>query len=99
MKRRSLVSWGAAGAVLAPLAGAANAQSEPSLTWRMVSSFPKSLDVLFGAMKLIADRVAQLTDGKFQIHPFGAGELVPGLKVLDAVQSGGVECGHGPSYF
>jgi len=65
----------------------------------MVSSFPKSLDVLFGAMTLIAKRVAALTDGKFQIHPFGAGEIVPGLKVLDAVQNGGVECGHGPSYF
>jgi hypothetical protein len=49
----------------------------------MVSSFPKSLDVLFGAMTLIAKRVAALTDGKFQIHPFGAGEIVPGLKVLD----------------
>jgi len=99
VKRRTVITSGAAGAVLAPLAGSANAQSEPSITWRMVSSFPKSLDVLFGAMKLIADRVSALTDGKFQIHPFGAGELVPGLKVLDAVQSGGVECGHGPSYF
>ncbi len=99
MKRRTLVSAGSAGALLAPLMGTAAAQTSPSITWRMVSSFPKSLDVLFGAMTLIAGRVAALTDGKFQIHPFGAGELVPGLKVLDAVQSGGVECGHGPSYF
>jgi TRAP-type mannitol/chloroaromatic compound transport system substrate-binding protein len=99
MKRRELVSSAAAGAALTPFAGSAVAQSDPSVAWRMVSSFPKSLDVLFGAMKLIADRVAALTDGKFQIHLFGAGELVPGLKVLDAVQNGSIECGHGPSYF
>lgn len=99
MKRRTLVSGGAAGALLSPLVGSAAAQTGPSITWRMISSFPKSLDVLFGAMQLIAERVGVLTDGKFQIHLFGAGELVPGLKVLDAVQSGAIECGHGPSYF
>ena len=40
-----------------------------------------------------------MTDGKFQIQPFAAGEIVPGLQVLDAVQNGTVEIGHTASYY
>ena len=39
------------------------------------------------------------TDGKFQIRAFAAGEIVPGLQVLDAVQNGTVEIGHTASYY
>ena len=35
-----------------------------------------------------------MTDGKFELQPFAAGEIVPGLQVLDAVSNGTVECGH-----
>jgi TRAP-type mannitol/chloroaromatic compound transport system substrate-binding protein len=38
--------------------------------------------------------VGELTDGKFTIQTFAAGEIVPGLQVLDAVSNGTVECGH-----
>jgi TRAP-type mannitol/chloroaromatic compound transport system substrate-binding protein len=60
----------------------------------MASSFPKSLDTIFGASERIARRVDEATGGKFKIRVFAAGEIVPGLQVLDAVQSGTVECGH-----
>ena len=43
--------------------------------------------------------VAEATDNKFQIQTFAAGEIVPGLQVLDAVQNGTVEMGHTASYY
>ena len=40
-----------------------------------------------------------LTNGKFNIRPYAAGEIVSGLGVLDAVQTGTVEMGHTASYY
>ena len=71
----------------------------PDIRWRCASSFPKSLDTIYGAGEHVAKRVAAMTDGKFQIRVFGAGELVPGLAVADAVQGGTVECAHTASYY
>ncbi len=100
MQRRSfLKSAGLATAGTATLAAPALAQSAPEIKWRMASSFPKSLDTLFGAGEMIARRVSELTDGKFQIRLFASNELVPGLQVFDAVQAGTVECGHSVSYY
>lgn len=61
--------------------------SNPAVEWRMASSFPKSLDTIYGGGELLAQRVKELTDGKFNIKVFAAGEIVPGLQVLDAVQN------------
>src|SRR4051812_46840833 len=70
------------------------AQEPPAINWRMASSFPKSLDTIYGAAERVAKRVDEATDGKFKIRVFAAGEIVPGLQVLDAVQNATVECGH-----
>ena len=43
--------------------------------------------------------LAEATDNKFQIRTFAAGEIVPGLQVLDAVQNGTVEMGGTASYY
>ena len=43
--------------------------------------------------------VAEATDNKFQIQTFAAGEIVPGLAIVDAVQNGTVEIGHTASYY
>jgi TRAP-type mannitol/chloroaromatic compound transport system substrate-binding protein len=75
------------------------AQAQPTISWRMASSFPKSLDTLVGAAELIVRRVAEITDGRFQIRLFSGGEIVPGLQVLDAVQNGTVESGHTAAYY
>jgi TRAP-type mannitol/chloroaromatic compound transport system substrate-binding protein len=40
-----------------------------------------------------------MTDNKFQIQVFAAGEIVPGLQVLDAVQNGTVEMGNTACYY
>jgi TRAP-type mannitol/chloroaromatic compound transport system substrate-binding protein len=89
----------AATATTAALAAPAIAQSAPELNWRITSSFPKSLDTLYGGCELLAKIVAEATDNKFQIRTFAAGEIVPGLQVVDAVQNGTVEMGHTASYY
>jgi len=102
VQRRALVAgMGAAAAVGAAssLPKPAIAQATPSIKWRMASSFPKSLDTLYGGAELFCKTVAELTDGRFQIQLFAAGEIVPGLQVLDAVQNNTVECGHTPTYY
>src|SRR5258705_12333186 len=96
MKRRSFLRGAAAGVATA---AAAPALAQTAIQWRMASSFPKNLNTLFGAGELIARRVAELTDGRFQIRIFADGEIVPGLQVLDAVQNGTVECGHTAPYY
>jgi TRAP-type mannitol/chloroaromatic compound transport system substrate-binding protein len=100
MNRRDLLTGGAAAlGTTAALAAPAIAQSQPELRWRLTASYPKTLDTVFGAAELIARRVAAATDNKFQIRTFAAGEIVPGLQVLDAVQNGTVECGYTSSYY
>ncbi|WP_424813717.1 TRAP transporter substrate-binding protein [Roseococcus sp. YIM B11640] len=100
MNRRNMVAGSAVGALGAvALAAPAVAQSMPEVRWRCASSFPKSLDTIFGAGEHVAKRVAALTDNKFQIRVFGAGELVPALEVANAVTGGTVDCGHTASYY
>jgi TRAP-type mannitol/chloroaromatic compound transport system substrate-binding protein len=87
----------AAGAGVAALPALAEAM--PEIKWRLASSFPKSLDTIYGGAEQLAKRVANLTQGKFQIRVFAGGEIVPGLQVLDAVQQGTVQCGHTAGYY
>ncbi|MBX6747255.1 MAG: TRAP transporter substrate-binding protein [Acetobacteraceae bacterium] len=96
-RRRLLASSAAVGTVA--LAAPAVAQTMPEIHWRCASSFPRSLDTIFGAGEIVTKRVAALTEGKFQIRLHQAGELVPGLEVANAVQGGTVECCHTASYY
>jgi TRAP-type mannitol/chloroaromatic compound transport system substrate-binding protein len=100
MKRRDFIKvTGLAAAGAATIAAPAIAQSSPELKWRLTASWPKSLDTLYGGAEMLAKSVAEATDNKFQIQVFAAGEIVPGLQVLDAVQNGTVEMGHTASYY
>jgi TRAP-type mannitol/chloroaromatic compound transport system substrate-binding protein len=65
----------------------------------MTSSFPKSLDTIYGGGEQVAKYVAEMTDNKFQIQVFAAGEIVPGLQALDATSNGTVEMCHTVSYY
>src|SRR5438045_5497985 len=101
MKRRDFIKVtgiGVAGGA-ATIAAPALEQSMPEIKWRMPTSWPKSLDTLYGAAEMMAKVVGEATDNKFQIQPFAGGEIVPGLQVLDAVQNGTVEIGHTASYY
>ena len=99
MHRRQFLKRAGAGVAGAAVAAPALAQSQPQIRWRMASSFPKSLDALFGTAEQIATRVSRLTEGRFEIRVFAAGEIVPPLAVLDAVQNATVECGQTASYY
>lgn len=110
MKRRTIihaVTLGATGAAVAAGCGqsttvassSGTSTSLPSVRWRMATSWPKSLETIFGGAETVCQRVSEMTEGRFTIDPFAAGEIVPGLQVLDAVQGGTVECGHTAAYY
>src|SRR6478752_7680978 len=99
MDRRSLMkNAGIAGVLAAGVAPAVHAQA--ALRWRLASSFPKSLDTIFGAAEVFAKAVKAMTGGKFEVSVHPAGELMPAFGVVDGVQQGTVEvCHTAPYYF
>jgi TRAP-type mannitol/chloroaromatic compound transport system substrate-binding protein len=99
MKRRQFLGAAGAGLAASALAAPAIAQSSPEVKWRLTSSFPKSLDTIYGACEVFAKVVAEATDNKFQIQTFAAGEIIPGLQAADAVGNGTVEMCHTASYY
>jgi TRAP-type mannitol/chloroaromatic compound transport system substrate-binding protein len=73
--------------------------AQAQVRWRLASSFPKSLDTIFGAADVFAKKVSEMTGGKFQVSVHAGGELVPALQVVDAVQAGTVEIAHTAPYY
>jgi TRAP-type mannitol/chloroaromatic compound transport system substrate-binding protein len=100
-RRRFIRSATAAGAgsAAAALAAPAIAQTSPEIRWRLATSWPKSLDALYGGAELFARYVAQATDNRFRIQTFADGEIVPGLQVTEAVSNGSVELCHTAPYY
>jgi TRAP-type mannitol/chloroaromatic compound transport system substrate-binding protein len=113
MQRRHLIhaaTLAATGATLAACGAPKKPSSEtnsndallgnlPKIQWRMATSWSKMTPIAQGGAEIIAKRVSEMTEGQFVITPYVAGELTPGLEVLDAVQSGIVECGHTVNYY
>jgi TRAP-type mannitol/chloroaromatic compound transport system substrate-binding protein len=98
MDRRSLMKNAGIAGVLA--AGAAPAvQAQAAIRWRLASSFPKSLDTIYGATEAFARKVGEMSGGKFTISVHAAGELMPAFGVVDGVQNGTVECAHTAAYY
>ena len=98
MDRRSIIkNAGIAGVLAAGMAPAVHAQS--TLRWRIASSFPKSLDTLFGVCDVFAKKVGELSGGKFTVSTHAAGELMPAFGVLDGVSNGTVEMASTASYY
>ena len=95
MDRRKFVAGtgGIAGILAASTAPAVLAQT-PNIRWRLASSFPKSLDTLFGAAETFTRKVNEMSGGKFIISTHAAGDLMPAFGVVDGVQQGAVECAH-----
>jgi len=100
MQRRKFLARAGAGAALASTALAAPAiGAAGNVRWRLVSSFPKNLDTIFGGAELFARQIAAMSDGRFQISVHAAGEITPAFGVVDAVQQGAVECAQTAAYY
>src|SRR3979411_2141199 len=99
MKRRQFLQAAGLAAAATAVAKPAIAQAMPEIKWRLTSSFPKSLDTIYGAAEIFAKAVADATDNKFHIQVFAAGGIVPALAAADAVQNGTVEMCHTASYY
>jgi len=98
MERRSFVKHAGVAGILA--AGTAPAvQAQQSIRWRITSSFPKSLDTLYGAAEVFAKQVTTASGGRLNVTAHPPGELVPAFGVVDAVQKGTVEGGHTAPYY
>jgi TRAP-type mannitol/chloroaromatic compound transport system substrate-binding protein len=114
MKRRSVVKVLSQGAIAttgvalvggcqaaqnSSSSGSADTGNLPNIQWQMATSWPPSLDTIFGGTQVLTERVAALTGGKFKISPRAAGEVAPALEVLNVVSQGAVQCGHTASYY
>ena len=98
MERRKFIHGAGIAGVLA--AGAAPAvHAQQAIRWRLASSFPKSLDTIYGAAEDMAKIVTAATGGKFQITVAAAGELMPAFGVVDGVQAATVEMAHTAPYY
>ena len=65
MQRRSFLTQSAAvagtAAVASTISAPAFAQAQPAVSWRLASSFPKTLDTIYGSAEGFVKRVDQLT--------------------------------------
>ncbi|MDP2449710.1 TRAP transporter substrate-binding protein, partial [Polaromonas sp.] len=98
MNRRALFRHaGIAGVLAAGVAPAVHAQA--AVRWRLASSFPQSLDTIYGGAETFAQHVRAVSGGKFEISVHAAGELMPAFDVLDNVRRGSIEAAHTAPYY
>ena len=76
----------------------AQAQEE-TFRWKMVTSWPKNFPGVGQGPERLSQLVEEMSDGRLTIEVFGAGQLVPGFEVFDAVSDGTAELGHSASYY
>jgi TRAP-type mannitol/chloroaromatic compound transport system substrate-binding protein len=98
MKRRQFLKTASVGLATAGVAAPAIAQA-PTIRWRLTTTFPKSLDTLYGACDMFSKVLADISDQKFLVQVLGPGEVVPAFQVVDAVSNGTVEMGNTASYY
>ncbi len=99
MERRSFIRQTGIAGVLAAGVAPAIVNAQANIRWRLTSSFPKSLDTLFGVADVFAKHVSDMTGGKFVISTHAAGEIVPAFGTVDAIQNGTVECANTAPYY
>ena len=98
MDRRSVIKHaGIAGVLAAGIAPAVHAQA--AVRWRLASSFPKSLDTIFGSAEMFAKTVRALSGGKFEVSVLAAGGLMPAFGVVDALENGAIDMAQTAPYY
>ena len=71
----------------------------PEIEWEMPTSWPLNLDTIYGGAVVFAEEVAGLTGGRFKITPYESGKLIPGLEVLQNIETGAYNIGHTAGYY
>lgn len=78
-------------------AGAEKAQQ--NFSFKLVTAWPKNYPGLGMAPERLAKIVHEMSNGRFEIKVYGAGEMVPPFEVFDAVSSGTAQIGHSGAYY
>ena len=91
---------GVAGSLAIRPPGAALELSEPTATsgfeqvrWRATSSFNSNLPIIGPPPQRVADELATMSGGAFQMKVFDPGEIVPALEITESVKEGKVQAG------
>jgi TRAP-type mannitol/chloroaromatic compound transport system substrate-binding protein len=96
-RRSALKRAGIAGVLASGIAPAVHAQA--AVRWRLASSFPKSLDTIFGSAVVMSNTVKALSGGKFEISLHAGGELMPPFAVVDSLQNNSLEMAQTAPYY
>lgn len=93
MHKRNFLKAGLGGAGLAAAASAIAQTSGPSYNWKMATGWPGG-PLMDDGSKMFAERMGQLSGGRFKIQTFPGGALGNALKVPETVKNGLAECGN-----
>ena len=96
MKRRDLLK-GAVGGAAATLAAPAIAKD--TIEINMVATWPKDFPGLGTGAQRFAKRLGDMSDGRFKVNYFAAGERVKAFDSFDEVASGNAQMYHAAEYY
>ncbi len=97
ISRRAALAGALAGS--AALAAPAVTKASETISWRMVTSWPKNLPGPGVTAERLAQRITKASGGRLTVTVYAAGDIVPGLEVFDAVQGGTAQMAHTASFF
>lgn len=98
-RRNFLKSGSLMGAGIAASAVASPAVAQNIRNWRMLTSWPKASPGPGQSAERLAQRITQASDGRIKVQVYGAGEVVSGFEVFDAVSGGTAEMAHTASVY
>ena len=100
MKRRDLLKGGAAVAATAGASTlAAPAIAQDRIEIAMVATWPRDFPGLGTGAQRFAQRLIDISDGRFQVEYFAAGERVGAFDSFDEVASGNAQMYHAADYY
>ncbi len=76
-----------------------NINKNQTTKWKIVTTWPPTLPIMMDGVRMMAEQVKTMSQGRLEIDVFGAGELVPPFESFDAVGAGTAEMSHGASYY
>ncbi|WP_242618843.1 TRAP transporter substrate-binding protein [Alteromonas sp. KUL49] len=79
--------------------GSAPVAEQQTYEWKMVTAWPKNFPGLGRGPETFAEYVEEMSGGRLKVTVYGAGELVPGFEVFDAVSQGTAQMGHAGAYY